>query len=84
MSRACPPEPRSYRLFFLGVPGVDTWGYGGVYTGAAHTEVQGNTAPNDHSGRAPPFDLSLVGLSLTGESEQAWATRQFPPRVSRA
>ena len=36
------------------------------------------------SGRAPPFDLSLVGLSLTGESEQAWATRQFPPRVSRA
>ena len=36
------------------------------------------------SGRAPPFDLSLVGLSLTGESEQAWATRQFPPRVSWA
>ena len=36
------------------------------------------------SGRASPFDLSLVGLSLARESEQAWATRQFPPRVSRA
>ena len=22
-------------LIFFGVPGVDTWGYGGVYTGAA-------------------------------------------------
>ena len=52
--------------------------------GLIHTEVQATQLRMTISGRAPPFDLSLVGLSLAGESEQAWSTRQFPSRVSRA
>ena len=52
--------------------------------GLTHTEVQATQLRLTISGRASPFDLSLVGLSLARESEQAWATRQFPPRVSRA
>ena len=52
--------------------------------GWAHTEIQATQLRMTISGRAPPFDLSLVGSSLAGESEQAWSTRQFPSRVSRA
>ena len=41
-------------LVFFGVPGVDTWGYGGVYTGAASSILPRRACPCEYVARRPP------------------------------